>query len=88
MTKGCVTRFISRANSALELRSFSKFLPGMDDAAGLGAIMRDIPNLLLASLCVSLPLFTASTASFLLLSSFFPYKYAPYSACSFSLFAL
>ena len=38
--EGCVTRFISRANSALELRSFSKFLPGRDDAAGLGAIMR------------------------------------------------
>ena len=38
--EGCVTRLISRANSAFELRSFSKFLPGRDDAAGLGVIMR------------------------------------------------
>ena len=47
--EGCVTRFISRANSALELRFFSKFLPGRDDAAGLDSIMRGIlkknPNL-------------------------------------------
>ena len=37
--EGCVTRFVSRANSALELRFFSKFLPGRDDAAGLNSIM-------------------------------------------------
>ena len=42
--EGCVTRFISRANSALELRFFSKFLPGRDDAAGLNSIMRGIPK--------------------------------------------
>ena len=38
--EGCVTRFVSRANNTLELRFFSKFLSGRDDAAGLGAIMR------------------------------------------------
>ena len=40
--EGCVTRFISRANSAFELRFFSKFLPGRDDAAGLNSIMGGI----------------------------------------------
>ena len=42
--EGCVTRFISRANSALELRSFLKFLSSGDDVDGLGAIMRGIPK--------------------------------------------
>ncbi|MEE0103872.1 MAG: hypothetical protein U0I27_06310, partial [Christensenellales bacterium] len=40
--EGCVTRFISRANNALELRFFSKFWVGGDDVDGLGAIMRGI----------------------------------------------
>ena len=38
--EGCVTRFISRANSALELRFFSKLWVAEDDTAGFGAIMR------------------------------------------------
>ncbi len=38
--EGCVTRFISRANSALELRFFSKLWVTEDDTAGFGAIMR------------------------------------------------
>ena len=38
--EGCVTRFISRANNALELRFFSKLWVGGDDVDGLGAIMR------------------------------------------------
>ena len=40
--EGCVTRFISRANNALELRFFSKLWVAEDDTAGFGAIMRGI----------------------------------------------
>ena len=42
--EGCVTRFISRANSALELRLFSKLWVAEDDTAGFGAISRGIPD--------------------------------------------
>ena len=42
--EGCVTRFISRANSALELRFFSKLWVTEDDTAGFGAIMRGSPK--------------------------------------------
>ena len=42
--EGCVTRFISRTNSALELRYFSKILVSGDDVDGLGAIIRGILN--------------------------------------------
>ena len=45
--EGCVTRFISRANSALELRFFSKLWVAEDDTAGFGAIMRGSLNGLL-----------------------------------------
>ena len=37
-------RFISRANSALGLRFFSKLWVAEDDTAGFGAIMRGIPK--------------------------------------------
>ena len=37
-------RFISRANSALGLRFFSKLWVAEDDTAGLGAIMRGSLN--------------------------------------------
>ena len=42
--EGCVTRFISRANSALELRFFSKLWVAEDHTAGFGAIMRGSPK--------------------------------------------